>query len=547
MPNKNILSARCLTDKYVALMLLVFPLFTGLQGYAAITVSKYLFFSVATSLWLAAVVVLRLKAGGRLHLRLPQLFALIFAVWACVSAAMSPYAAESLIGSSRYDGLITLLLYTGIFIGVSSFGVWKPMYVYLLAISTAATFAVAGAQLMGSSVLFPNDYTYYDAGIKYVSKFLGTIGNTNLFAAFICLSVPLMGAAGAFKFRYSIILKFLLATGTFLLTVSESSGGMVALAVCGALCAPVFAKRGVLPQALVVLGYAGMGVALGLMGKRPMLALLVVAISALGVVAAWVFEKKIPIEKHTKITIILISTVAVAAILAIYFVPWNSGTVYELSQLLHGKISDEFGSSRILIWRETLKLVPERLLFGGGPDTLALRLDLSFSRYFPALEETLTTYTDNAHNVYLGYLVNLGLPGLISYLALIAVTLYRILKGAEARTVILGAALICAWAEGLFGLGLCLVAPIMWVLWGLIFAQNTSEQETSKLETDRKEADTFCVTDNDGVILRVCGDADDGARKLAIETDCNTDCTDSTDAERYTSPEPDTEPGTEGD
>lgn len=37
--------ARWLTDKYICLMLLVFPLWTGFDGYADITRPKFLFFA----------------------------------------------------------------------------------------------------------------------------------------------------------------------------------------------------------------------------------------------------------------------------------------------------------------------------------------------------------------------------------------------------------------------------------------------------------------------------------------------------------------------
>ena len=40
--------ARWLTDKYISLMLLVFPLWTGPQGYAAITRAKFLLFALLT-------------------------------------------------------------------------------------------------------------------------------------------------------------------------------------------------------------------------------------------------------------------------------------------------------------------------------------------------------------------------------------------------------------------------------------------------------------------------------------------------------------------
>ena len=47
------MKARWLTDKYISLMLLVFPLWTGTEGYAAITRGKFLFFAVLSALYLA--------------------------------------------------------------------------------------------------------------------------------------------------------------------------------------------------------------------------------------------------------------------------------------------------------------------------------------------------------------------------------------------------------------------------------------------------------------------------------------------------------------
>ena len=46
-----------ITDVYLTTMLLVFPLFFGFSGYAAITLSKFVFLLAATGLWLAALAV----------------------------------------------------------------------------------------------------------------------------------------------------------------------------------------------------------------------------------------------------------------------------------------------------------------------------------------------------------------------------------------------------------------------------------------------------------------------------------------------------------
>ena len=77
---------------------------------------------------------------------------------------------------------------------------------------------------------------------------------------------------------------------------------------------------------------------------------------------------------------------------------------------------------------------------------------------------------DNAHNVFLGWLVNCGALGLAAYLALLvccAVTLIR-RKGQFWKALLLS--LLCAAVHSFFGLGLCLTEPIFYALLGLAAA-----------------------------------------------------------------------------
>ena len=124
------------TDGYLLVMLLVFPLFTGVRGYAAVTASKYLFFVTATGLWLAALAVLTLVGSRRAENVLPLAqgprppwWALIFPAACCLSALASPYGSACLIGAGRYNGLVTQLLLCAVFFGVSRFGRFRPVHV----------------------------------------------------------------------------------------------------------------------------------------------------------------------------------------------------------------------------------------------------------------------------------------------------------------------------------------------------------------------------------------------------------------------------------
>ena len=156
----------------------------------------------------------------------------------------------------------------------------------------------------------------------------------------------------------------------------------------------------------------------------------------------------------------------------LYLGRWESGALYEMNRVLHGELSDEFGSSRLRIWRETMALIPQRPLLGGGPGTLAARLEIEFSRYVPETGGTLTSFVDNAHNIYLGYLANCGVLGLLSYLALLlaaARAAFKTRRAPMTAALLLGA--VCAAVHGLFGLGLCLSEPFFWIVLGLICSQ----------------------------------------------------------------------------
>ena len=415
------MKARWLTDKYISLMLLVFPLWTGTEGYAAITRGKFLFFAVLSALYLALLLPCALLDGEKpRRARLPQWSALAFMAAACLSAALSPYGSAVILGASRYDGLLTLLLYGGIFLGVSAFGEWKKYYVYLLATSASICSLVAIPQLLGGNPfgLYPGELTYFDANVRYTGEFLGTIGNTNLLAAFYCLCIPLF-IWHALTHR-ALRDRLVLAAAALCLGVliaSRVASGAVALAAAAVVLMPYYVN------------YTSHS------RKK--------ALIAAGCMAA----------------------LCLAALAAVYAYGGNSGTLHELSQLLHGHVEDSYGSSRVAIWRECLRLFGESPVTGGGPDTLALRTDMTFSRFVEETGSTISTHVDNAHCEPLGYLVNLGALGLIPYLALCAGSLRRFFRGCAPAA---GGALCCYYVQSLFGLGLCIVVPLVWIYMGLV-------------------------------------------------------------------------------
>lgn len=482
---------RLITDIYISIMLLVFPLFTGFSGYGNITFSKYLFFVIITGLWFLALL------STSIFMKLPppspgigQLAALCFAGICLVSFCLSPYSSESLIGAGRYEGLITQLLYVCIFLGVSLFGYPQPRHFFCLGLSLLICSLVGIFQLFNIDIfgLFMGSYSHYDAGYKYSSAFLGTMGNTNLLSAYYCLALPALFALPILTDKKRAYLSLIpLCPAIFVLIRAGVSGGFVALGLGALISLPlIISDTGRLRRALIasapLLASAAAALAFtpeydlvnfswsfDFHGAPSILLLAAVVCSFVGF--ALRFAPFNPGKKTLRIILICVSVaIFFSGLTFIYFSPPAEGTLWELSEVLHGRINEKFGSSRILIWRECLKLFPEHPLLGSGPDTLALRADVSFSRYVEETGQTLRSGVDNAHNEYLSYLINIGLLGLAAYITLLILGARNWLRKLnKPLPCALGLACLCYCIQSFFALGLPLVSPLLWISLALLF------------------------------------------------------------------------------
>ena len=110
--------------------------------------------------------------------------------------------------------------------------------------------------------------------------------------------------------------------------------------------------------------------------------------------------------------LLMISTII--GIVIIYLIPFKSGFLYEIHELLHFNFDDNFGTYRIFLWKRTIPLIKDYPIFGSGPDTFALRFMPLYTEDIAAIGPL--TINDTAANIYLTMLVNLGIVGTISYL-----------------------------------------------------------------------------------------------------------------------------------
>lgn len=478
-------------DIYLITMLLVFPLFFGFSGYSQITISKYVLLLTATGLWLGALGVLALRRQLGPMKRCPaQAAALAMALIAVLSWLFSGDMATSFLGAGRFDGLLSTLVYLLIFLGVSAFARPKALHLRAFALAAALMLCVALLQLAGRNPLrlYPRDLGFYDNGIRYSGVYLATVGNTNLLDAILCLALP------AFLALYVCGIDwFPMVPAALAVPVLQKAGGdglklacaLTALVFPPLLCTDLSRVRRALRALAWLLLFAGLGAlwqpdadaALRFAFSGRAAALLLAAAAAAGLSLCPLPASFAPGTRALRRFFALCAgAAALLGLLWLLLAP-HTGTLYEIAQTLRGQAEESFGSSRIRIWRACLALVPQRPLLGCGPGMLAAKLDVQFARYVPETGQTLRSFADNAHNVYLGTLVNTGVFGLAAHLAVLGLAAAQAVKKRDDPLAApLAVGLLCAAIHAFFGLGLSLSEPLFWLALGMLCACASREK-----------------------------------------------------------------------
>ena len=419
-----------ITKIYIAFMVSVFLMFPGFGGYEEITLQKWKLLIVISGTYLVVILLLRfelaivgaskfpnvLKTWKSLHVQ--QKLIIGFWIFSAMSTIFSVNRSIAFWGSSRYEGLITLILYCGCFMLVSYYGKPEKWLLWLLGAAVSINCIVAIMQFAGYNPfeLYPRGMNYYDANVLYAGEFLGTIGNIDILSAVLCVAIPAFWIA-ILKlndiYRFFLLIPLVLCLAVLL--KAFVAGGVVGVLGSALLSFPVMAKQ-----------------------KKTRIVLTV-----------------------TIVFIIIVGTVMIYAIGS-----QMSGFLYEASELLHGRWNDDFGSGRLYIWRNVIELVPERLLLGGGPDTLGLRTSAAFERYDESLGVLIHSSIDTAHNEYLNILVNQGLIALLFYLTALIISAIQWVK--EARnssvTAICGGAVLGYCIQAFFGISSPISAPYFWIM-----------------------------------------------------------------------------------
>ena len=145
----------------------------------------------------------------------------------------------------------------------------------------------------------------------------------------------------------------------------------------------------------------------------------------------------------------------------------------EVTEITKGNLDDNYGSKRMYIWKETMKIVPNYLIHGVGID--------SFHKAFNGEALILQKPTkrilfDKAHNEYLQTLVTQGIFSLASYLFIFGYAVYIGIKNSyRFKQIYLVLPVIGYLIQAFFNVSVIEVAPIFYIALGLCCGKENSK------------------------------------------------------------------------
>ena len=179
--------------------------------------------------------------------------------------------------------------------------------------------------------------------------------------------------------------------------------------------------------------------------------------------------------------LILLILLIIVVLLTVWFWPWYGGGLWEMHEILHGRLRLSFGSNRLAVWYYSLLMSKENLLTGGGSGTFRSRFNQFLSDNSLAIPSeqdgrALPDFFDTPHNEYIGKLTDHGLPALILFIVLLFLSVFRRRERMLPVLSPCSAAVLCYAVQAFFSFSVCLVAPVFWILLALSF----TEQPESK-------------------------------------------------------------------
>ena len=357
-----------------------------------------------------------------------------FYILICISTIFSMDIMKSILGErNRFEGLLTFTVYFLTYYGGKYYFKFDKKLITFGIISLCITTVIGILQYYN---IFPLYYLYDAFNIPYVAGFASsTFGNTNFFGSYLSMALTLLMALYIVKNKKIYLVMSYLSFYMIILTMTRSAWvGLAFASIFGIVYVVKNRNKDIIKRAIILsIGFV--------------------------LIFIWILNtpdwirNKLPTYSHNMSLYNRLNLIS-----------------SELnSALTTGEIDKTFGSGRIEIWRMVLKVIAMKPMLGSGPDTLADSLIHNVTTDAVNYIERTNTYADKAHNEYLQIAATIGIPALVVYLAFIAQILSKqknMFK--DEPTFILMIPIIAYLTQAFFNISTIGVAPIFWLLLGVV-------------------------------------------------------------------------------
>lgn len=490
----------------VLALLCLYPLFLT-DSYHNITITKYLFFVIASASFLALCLIARIATGKSVDLTklnpknpsvpYPDIFMLLFLLVSVVSCITSKYTLSALGGEmGRRMGLIMMMALTFAYFFISKFYKLRKCDITAFGCVFIIMCLVALMQNLGFD---PLDLL---SRVPDTSKknFVAFLGNINVYSSFVCIGAGLSMFMFCHEEEKSSSIFWLIASAFayFGLFTANSDGGYLGFVVLFALLAPITAKKRESFEKFLILVFmmffvAGIfsilrqirgedAVQLSFLTKTITNFIFVLA----GLVISTIFILIIRLTKVSNSAMIILRKIIIGVLVTgiilivgafIYF-SWINTTADLGSFENYLRFSDEWGTMRGFVWRHLLiafeRFPIDKKLIGYGEETVAFILQEAFGDESAA---RAGYYFDNAHNDFIQYLVTLGISGLLSYVLLLVTAIYNCVKSNSMLKKALAFAIIIFVAQSTVNITQPITTPLLFVFIGL--TQSSCKEQTN--------------------------------------------------------------------
>lgn len=523
-----------MANYFILVMFVLFPLFVNLtfdgsfpflhfdRGYYGIRHQKYYLFLIMAAVTVIGEVLLYFTEGidkirneYDLTSRQKILQKISFPDWAmlalvltcAISTIFSAYKEMAFFGEvdiggnthGRNNGLLLMLVYCAVYFLVSRAFRFREHIFVALAVTSGIVYLLAVLNgffidPLNMFALFKDDETVW-------KDFMTTIGNKNMFSTFICVTLPVSFTMAIYsqKIVTRAICLCSTALGAMAMVVCDSDSAVLGVTTFLAVFLVLFSrnitrlKRYFLGVSVLLLSLKLLNLIIQithaeykelsafpykLMEANAVYIALGASVAMTVLLYALDHKKPgliLPKAVSVALTVLLLSGVAALLGAMIYFSAVDTETdLGSLNRLL--RFNKAWGTHRGVMWIDSMKIFGDaslfEKLFGSGPETFYFK----FEPYFPDLYEFGDGSTDAAHNEYIQYLINIGIVGLCSYLALVGSVVVRAVKTAKRNPLVLVylSAVVAYLAQAVVNIALPIGTPLFIIF--LAMCENASRE-----------------------------------------------------------------------